>query len=60
MDPPGLGEHRSEGQGEAGHQDPGLGRADVGEGVNRCDRGVEAEDDHTGVAAVIRLEGQNY
>ncbi len=30
VDAPGLGEHGAEGEGEAGHQNPGLPRAHVG------------------------------
>ena len=48
MDAPSLGEHGAEGEGEAGHEDPGLGGADVGEGVHRGDGGVQAQDDHAG------------
>ena len=50
VNPPGLGEHRSEGEGEAGHEDPGLDRADVAEGRLRGEGGVQAQDDHRGVA----------
>ena len=32
VNPPGLGEHRAKGEGEAGHEDPGLDCADVAEG----------------------------
>ena len=50
MNPPGLGEHRAEGEGEAGHEDPGLDRADVAEGRLWREGGVQAQDDHRGVA----------
>ncbi len=50
VNPPGLGEHRAEGQGEAGHEDPGLDRADVAEGRLRGEGGVQPQDDHRGVA----------
>ena len=50
MNPPGLGEHRAEGEREAGHEHPGLDRADVAEGRLRGEGGVQPQDDHRGVA----------
>lgn len=49
MDSPRLAEHGAEGQREAGHQGPGPGRADVREGVDAGQAGVEAEEDDAGV-----------
>ena len=45
MNPPGFGEHRAKGEGEAGHEDPGLDCADVSKGRLRGERRVQAEDD---------------
>ena len=50
VDAPGLGEHGAEGEGEAGHEDPRLGGADVGEGGGGGDGGVQAKDYHTATA----------
>lgn len=48
VDSKGFAEHRAEGQGETGHQNPGARVADVGKIVLAREARVEAENDHTG------------
>ena len=50
MNPPGFRKHRAEGEGKAGHENPGLDSADVSESRLRGERRVQAEDDDPGVA----------
>ena len=50
MDSPSFREHGAKAECEASHEDPGLHCADVSEGWLRGERGVETQDDDTGVA----------
>ena len=50
MNAPCFRKHRSEGESEARHQDPGLDCADISEGWLGGEGGVEPEDDHPRVA----------
>ncbi len=45
MNPPRLGEHGAEGQGEAGHEDPRPRRADVRKRLDARQLRVKAEED---------------